>query len=1044
MRPTLVAAGVAVVLAGVLTVSVDAYTRRPPAIDPADPLGSLEGFTRRMPRVVGPRLSVPFRYQECRTALPRDGAIARAECERANTAAALPSSDEQLRNRTGTASIHTLALLDVLMDDGDGSLLARALDGFRRAIRVSGGSPDLHADLAAALILHAERTQTVVSLYEAVETAKLALEREPGHAQARYVLALALDRTALRAEARRAWQSYLEVDSTSEWADEARTRVAALSSWPRLPTLAPSATPEQVAAFARNAPGEARLMGWDSVLPAWGAAWTRGDSLRAAAELARAELLGGALASQGGDRTLADGTRAIRRHAASTSATRRLAQAHRAYGEAQRLYFAVRYSEARKAFETIDTHGLSSTLDLWAHLFSGAAAVQAGDARAGRARIEEVVRTADSIRHPAMWARSRWMLATTLNRAEAPGAASRLYAEASASFARLGEIEHQGATELNGGEAEQLLGRVPASLELLHRSLQTLRPYPGRWTRNALSMLALAALGDGFPHTATYFQAEADSITKRLAIPLYTVESATERARVLAARGRREEALRDLNAAERLLPELDPAGRNRLQQNVRYTRTLISLDARDPATVDSLTAVLRAFRASGVSTLWQVRTRLRRGDSYLEQGKLDEARSDVDSILVILHAQRKPGEAAATRRQTGGEARELAGRVSLALVQQGRSRDGLAVAERMAVALSAASDAATPLPVVVPRIPPGRVVARIAVVGDTVLTWVLRGGEVRAVAVHAPRAELLRASEAVREAFGRRDEAAAGPHLARLSAWLLRPMEAWLGPDETELVLLLDPELTGIPFGALRTGPRYGQRYLLAARPLRLGTTAAAASARPIHRVSPSRGAAFVADPAFDLLANPGVDRLPYAHREVAEAARAYGVGVVADKAARAGTVQRLLETSSVFHFAGHAVFDAERPERSYLLTAAEPGRGGGDRLTAADLQELDLDHVRLVVLSACTTLGASNGNGSGLAGLGGALLGAGVGGVVGSLWLVDDAATAELMAAFHREYRRTGDPAAALRTAQLHLVRSTNPRFRDPSAWAGFVYAGN
>jgi CHAT domain-containing protein len=102
------------------------------------------------------------------------------------------------------------------------------------------------------------------------------------------------------------------------------------------------------------------------------------------------------------------------------------------------------------------------------------------------------------------------------------------------------------------------------------------------------------------------------------------------------------------------------------------------------------------------------------------------------------------------------------------------------------------------------------------------------------------------------------------------------------------------------------------------------------------------------------------------------------------------------------------------------------------------------LGGVRLVVLSACRTLRAGGERSGGFAGLSGALLGAGAGGVVGGTEEVDDAAARVLMTAFHRAWRRTGDGPAALRHAQLELLRAADPALRSPAAWGTFRYAGS
>ena len=109
----------------------------------------------------------------------------------------------------------------------------------------------------------------------------------------------------------------------------------------------------------------------------------------------------------------------------------------------------------------------------------------------------------------------------------------------------------------------------------------------------------------------------------------------------------------------------------------------------------------------------------------------------------------------------------------------------------------------------------------------------------------------------------------------------------------------------------------------------------------------------------------------------------------------------------------------------------------------AAELAGLDLSRLQLVVLSACQTLRARDGRAGGFAGFAEALLSAGAGGVVGSLWRVDDASTRELMVEFHRARRQHGDAARALQAVQVRWIRSADARHRAPAAWAAFRYAG-
>jgi len=123
----------------------------------------------------------------------------------------------------------------------------------------------------------------------------------------------------------------------------------------------------------------------------------------------------------------------------------------------------------------------------------------------------------------------------------------------------------------------------------------------------------------------------------------------------------------------------------------------------------------------------------------------------------------------------------------------------------------------------------------------------------------------------------------------------------------------------------------------------------------------------------------------------------------------------------SVLHFSTHGRADLEEPLQSGLLMA-------DGALSLGDLMDLRLEGARLAVLSACET---------GLPGaklpeeavsLPSGLIQAGVAGVVGSLWAVNEVSTALLMARFYDLWRQEGrEPPEALRQAQIWLRDSTN-----------------
>jgi CHAT domain-containing protein len=116
------------------------------------------------------------------------------------------------------------------------------------------------------------------------------------------------------------------------------------------------------------------------------------------------------------------------------------------------------------------------------------------------------------------------------------------------------------------------------------------------------------------------------------------------------------------------------------------------------------------------------------------------------------------------------------------------------------------------------------------------------------------------------------------------------------------------------------------------------------------------------------------------------------------------------------------------------------------DHLTAEELVGQDLSGCRTVVLSACNSGRGKGYDGQGVMGLRAALIGAGVKGVVMSLWPVDDDATRELMKQFYLNlWSKTNPmpPALALRTAQQAVRDNPNGQWKHPFYWAGWIYDG-
>jgi CHAT domain-containing protein/tetratricopeptide (TPR) repeat protein len=142
-------------------------------------------------------------------------------------------------------------------------------------------------------------------------------------------------------------------------------------------------------------------------------------------------------------------------------------------------------------------------------------------------------------------------------------------------------------------------------------------------------------------------------------------------------------------------------------------------------------------------------------------------------------------------------------------------------------------------------------------------------------------------------------------------------------------------------------------------------------------------------------------------------------IHLLGDKAKKADVIEAI-GSSHVLHFTTHGQAGWQEAESSRLKLA--------DRdLILTELFDLHLDQARLAVLSACETGVPGTELPDETVSLPSAWMQAGLPGVVGSLWPVDDMGTAMLMAQFYDQWRdKHLSPPEALRRAQIWLRDST------------------
>jgi CHAT domain-containing protein len=362
-----------------------------------------------------------------------------------------------------------------------------------------------------------------------------------------------------------------------------------------------------------------------------------------------------------------------------------------------------------------------------------------------------------------------------------------------------------------------------------------------------------------------------------------------------------------------------------------------------------------------------------------------------------------------------------------------------------------------------------------------------RGSTIDGLARRLHRALSVRAERAPSAAEAGRRAALADRTAVRAAAELARVVlpHDLIPPEVNRLVILADGALHLVPFAVLPLPPPGGTT----ASPRTLGARFEVAYAPSVSWVAtlrrvrtgappPPKALAVLADPVFDdadsrvMGGRPApavadaqlrravgevavrgsgagrlLPRLPLSRREaqaVASLLRNSEVMVALDfDASRERALSQELAQYRIVHFATHSLVNNDHPDLSGVVLSLVDRRGKARDgfLRLQDVYSLRLP-AELVVLSACQTAVGKTLPGEGLLGLARGFMYAGARRVLASLWPVDEAATAELMTAFYRSLFKEGrSPAAALRQAQR--VVSSNPRFRAPYYWAGFVIQG-
>lgn len=303
----------------------------------------------------------------------------------------------------------------------------------------------------------------------------------------------------------------------------------------------------------------------------------------------------------------------------------------------------------------------------------------------------------------------------------------------------------------------------------------------------------------------------------------------------------------------------------------------------------------------------------------------------------------------------------------------------------------------------------------------------LPGGDFRHFSVQVEQDELLQTLRAYRTGLEARTYRFAKP-AAQLYAWLIQPMESSLGAEVNTLVFVPGGELLAVPLAGLldQNGRFLIERFAVAVTPgLKL------TDPQPLDRAGmrPLYGGLSQAREGF-----PALEAVPL---EIRAASRHFPGKVLMDADFEAGKLNQSLQDDrlNILHLATHGQF-GDNSQQSFILTS--DGRLSLDKLSGAIGQFKYRDQpLDLLVLSACET---ARGSARAALGLSGIAVKAGARSAIGTLWQVDDQASAELMQRFYALLKNEPSLSRAqvLRKAQLDM--QVNSGFRNPGYWSPYI----
>jgi len=885
------------------------------------------------------------------------------------------------------------------------------------------------SDLAAAKHVLAAKTDSLELLVGALVAADTALRINSKFAEARFNRALILEDIGLRELAGAAWRSYLDIDSTTQWAMEARAHERDLSKPPPqfreeldrcYKTIA--GKPALAAELARRFPQEVRTWGETEILARWADAEMKSDP-GAAAHLAVARAFGEQVA-QRGDTMLQEAVRAIE---SASTLKHVLAQAHLDFRLAQQEFRQMKPAAAEPIFARAarDFERGQSPMALLAHYFRANTIYEQG-------RVEEALTALERLHVSASprfrscraqieweialchWAKARW------------GKAIDYYTASMTGFESLNERAHTGAMRHMLAGIHDSIGDTETAWKLRRVALRQLGLVNSTRLQAALGSLATAAiLRRDWSGARSVLNLELESARAAGSI-VFQADALLRRALVLHRSGD-DAAARDAGAEAKAQANLieDPAVRTQYDGRLLWVDGALAESAAER--IDILTRAIAFHQQSGRRMLLPSVFH-ERALAHRAAGNTDLAAADLESAIMELESHRST-LAAGERRWGIFHASEDIFEAAIGLsIDSGDDERAFRYADR-ARATTLLDALRTRVPSEMLVVPDGYTIIEYSAGLERLRIFVADQNGVRRFEAAVGRTALAGEVRQLHEDIGKLDDDAVLRSLHRLYKLLMQPVEPWITPNHT-LVIVPDATVSSIPFAALANEQ---SKFLVERHPILISPSAALFLETTAPRHDHHNRLLMVVNADV-----PGWQPLREATKEAAAISSMYrDFTLIEGPRATAEALAREANDADTIHFSGHALASEVTADETFLLLSG--AQGTEEHYDVRRIAAMHLSHAPVVVLAACSTARGPVAPFEGTLSAARSFLAAGASNVIATLWPIDDEGASTFYALLHSRLARGDEPAKALQWAQIESIRQS----AAPSMWAAVQSIG-